>query len=277
MGRIRTVKPELFLHEDLFDLEEETGLPIRLAFIGLFTCCDREGRFKWRPRTLKASILPHDNLDFSRVLDALTTRGFVRKYTSGTGEFGVIPTFKAHQVINNREKDSELPEPPTDAPLDATTTRASRVPHADIAERKGKEGKGIKEKIVKKENSEHQKTPQDAGASQPSKKGSRLSKDWKPTDADIEFCKTKRPDLNLNDVAEQFRDYWISQTGAKATKMDWSATWRNWVRNQKQSFNGHKTPKQARDEATHKAIYGNFDNKIIDMGEISNATRFLGN
>ena len=31
MSRIRTVKPELFKHEELFDLERETGLPIRIS------------------------------------------------------------------------------------------------------------------------------------------------------------------------------------------------------------------------------------------------------
>ncbi|MEN0087612.1 MAG: DUF1376 domain-containing protein [Pseudomonadota bacterium] len=30
--------------------------------------------------------------------------------------------------------------------------------------------------------------------------------------------------------AATFRDYWISQTGAKAVKADWPAVWRNWVR-----------------------------------------------
>lgn len=54
MSRIRTVKPELFKHEELFDAEQNSKLPLRLAFIGLFTVADREGRFKWRPRTLKA-------------------------------------------------------------------------------------------------------------------------------------------------------------------------------------------------------------------------------
>jgi hypothetical protein len=70
MGRIRTVKPEVFCHEELFELEQETKLPMRLAWIGLFTCCDRDGRFVWRPRTLKVAILPYDDVDFSRVLDA---------------------------------------------------------------------------------------------------------------------------------------------------------------------------------------------------------------
>lgn len=28
-----------------------------------------------------------------------------------------------------------------------------------------------------------------------------------------------------------FRDYWISKSGKDATKLDWLATWRNWLRN----------------------------------------------
>lgn len=35
MARIRTIKPEFFLHDELFELEKETGLPVRLTFIGL--------------------------------------------------------------------------------------------------------------------------------------------------------------------------------------------------------------------------------------------------
>lgn len=28
----------------------------------------------------------------------------------------------------------------------------------------------------------------------------------------------------------KFRDFWTAKTGADATKADWQATWRNWVR-----------------------------------------------
>jgi hypothetical protein len=64
MARIRTVKPELFRHDSLFEAEQECQLPLRLAFIGLFTCCDREGRFRWRLRQLKLDVLPYDSIDF---------------------------------------------------------------------------------------------------------------------------------------------------------------------------------------------------------------------
>lgn len=151
MARIRTIKPEIAAHEDLFDLERETGLPIRFAWCMLFTVADREGRFQWRPRTLKAQILPHDEIDFSRVLDAWVTRAFVRKYRVGDEWYGWIPTFTKHQVINHRESPSSLP-PIEDAdeeyqPLgDACLTRDPREPDASTtragqARGEGKEGR----------------------------------------------------------------------------------------------------------------------------------------
>ncbi|WP_369146725.1 hypothetical protein [Burkholderia pseudomallei] len=161
------MKPELFTHEDLFEAEQETGLPLRVAFIGLFTCADREGRFKWRPRTLKLAVLPHDAVDFSRVLDALVTRGFLVRYASESGEeIGLIPTFTKHQVINNRETPSDLPAPPANLDLTGISTRTpTRDPRVDDAsdtraQGKGKEGKG-------KEGNEEANASVDSGAPAP--------------------------------------------------------------------------------------------------------------
>lgn len=110
MARIRTVKPDLFRHEDLHDLELETGLPVRLTFIGLFCVCDKAGRFRWRPKQLKLDILPYDDLDFERVIDALASRDFLVKYEVEGEFYGCIPTFTRHQHINNRESESILPD-----------------------------------------------------------------------------------------------------------------------------------------------------------------------
>jgi hypothetical protein len=157
MQKIRTIKPELARHELLFDLEHETGLPIRFAWAMLFTCCDREGRFKWRPRVLKTMILPYDDVDFGRILDAWVTRGLVVKYEVGGEVYGCIPTWHRHQVINNREAASEIPaspQPQTAQQVDASATRDSRVSNAISAplgsspaegngtERNGTEGSG---------------------------------------------------------------------------------------------------------------------------------------
>lgn len=65
-------------------------------------------------------------------------------------------------------------------------------------------------------------------------KGTRLPKDWQPTAEFIDFCKQERPDLNPEFIAEEFKDYWVSKAGADGVKLDWLATWRNWVRRQRE-------------------------------------------
>jgi hypothetical protein len=195
MGRIRTVKPELFKHGELFDAEVESGLPLRLAFIALFTCCDRSGRFKWRPRELKLDCLPHDAVDFSRVLDALTTRGFVVRYADQDGvEYGCIPSFERHQVINNREKPSELPNPTETG----VVTRDPRVHDASTTrtQGKGREGKG-------KEGKEITATPSRA---------SLRDKDW----FKAECAKVVEANPNVLALSERkgFFDYWTEASAS---------------------------------------------------------------
>lgn len=128
MLRMRGLKPDVMKHEGLIDLEESTGLPIRLCFIGLWTACDRRGRFLWRPRSLRAEVFPLDTFDFAPVLDALESGDFVRHYTGPDGrEYGWIPGFPIHQNINPQESESVFPPHPDD---DTIPTRAPRVRHA---------------------------------------------------------------------------------------------------------------------------------------------------
>jgi hypothetical protein len=64
-------------------------------------------------------------------------------------------------------------------------------------------------------------------------RGSRLANDWVlPNDWEY-WANKERPDLNAAQVADQFKDFWCSKAGKDAVKLDWLATWRNWVRNQK--------------------------------------------
>jgi hypothetical protein len=107
--RIRTIKPEFFTHAELADLEFDTALPVRLAFIGLWCAADRDGRFKWDPRRLGVQILPYDNVDFDAIMEALNRAGFIDKYEVEGRTFGCVPSFSRHQVINNREQDSSIP------------------------------------------------------------------------------------------------------------------------------------------------------------------------
>jgi uncharacterized protein YdaU (DUF1376 family) len=63
-------------------------------------------------------------------------------------------------------------------------------------------------------------------------KGTRFNLDAIPEDW-ILFCRKERSDLNPTVVFDGFKDYWSSVAGAKGIKLDWFATWRNWIRNQK--------------------------------------------
>lgn len=40
-----------------------------------------------------------------------------------------------------------------------------------------------------------------------------------------------RPELDPVLAFEKFRDFWIAKAGKDGTKLDWFATWRNWIRN----------------------------------------------
>ena len=63
------------------------------------------------------------------------------------------------------------------------------------------------------------------------KRGTRLPTDWQParTEAKIAAEKGHSPE-DLNGQLLQFRDYWTAKAGANGTKLDWDATWRNWIR-----------------------------------------------
>ncbi|WP_052469433.1 YdaU family protein [Pseudomonas massiliensis] len=73
-------------------------------------------------------------------------------------------------------------------------------------------------------------------------KGSRLAKGWTLPEDWRDWALTNRPDLGPSGIAleaDKFRDHWLAATGTKATKADWLATWRNWVRNANGSRNVH--------------------------------------
>jgi hypothetical protein len=63
------------------------------------------------------------------------------------------------------------------------------------------------------------------------KRGSRLAQDFFFPKEWCDFLVEQRPELNAQQTFEKFKDYWIAQAGQKGVKLDWFATWRNWVRN----------------------------------------------
>jgi hypothetical protein len=135
MARIRTIKPSFFRHEALYELERSCSMPIRIAFAGLWTAADREGRFVWHPRSLKLDCLPYDDLNFSDVMDKLQEGGFIEKYEVNGRFYGFIPTWCIHQHINKRESQSTIPDP-------SSARTCNTIPARGEGKGKGREGKG---------------------------------------------------------------------------------------------------------------------------------------
>jgi len=147
MARIRSIKPEFYRHEELQDLEAANpGAYVMLVFSGLWGHCDKEGRFLWKPRTLKLDILPFLDYDLSASLVLLWEAGLVRQYEIDGILYGEVPTFKEHQRVSGKEAQ----EPAKHPDPKGNFTSVSRGSNGEAPETAGREGKG-KEEEGKKE------------------------------------------------------------------------------------------------------------------------------
>lgn len=66
----------------------------------------------------------------------------------------------------------------------------------------------------------------------PSSKGRRLDIEQLPSEWRV-WALAERPDLDPVKTFDSFRDFWIARPGAAGLKLDWLATWRNWVRKER--------------------------------------------
>lgn len=67
-------------------------------------------------------------------------------------------------------------------------------------------------------------------------RATRLAKDWTLPGDWRAFCRDERPDLDPDKVAAKFADHWHAKARKDGMKLDWFATWRNWVRDERAPF-----------------------------------------
>lgn len=214
MARIRTIKPEFFTNDDVCALSPLA----RLLFIGCWCEADREGRLEWRPQTLKRKYLPEDDCDADRVASELVDLGLIVLYGQG---LAVVKGFKKHQVINLREAQSKLPEPP------AITCNAHALP--EIAPGKGKEGKGKEQP--------NGCLPAERGKAT---RKSAIPPDWKPTAELIEYAKAQ----GCADPTDTFERFRLHHASKGTLHKDWTLAAQYWCRNESR-FSPKATPRRA--------------------------------
>jgi len=86
----------------------------------------------------------------------------------------------------------------------------------------------------------------------PKPRAQRLPEGWAPTAEDMTWAKAEAPSLNMARELEKFHDYWQAKGGRDAAKLDWSRTWRNWVRRAAESM-----PQGGRQVAEQRAVAQN--------------------
>ncbi|TDS74392.1 hypothetical protein [Comamonas sp. JUb58] len=114
----------------------------------------------------------------------------------------------------------------------------------------------------------------------------RLPDDWTLLKAWGDWALRERPDMTPEDVrreADCFADHWRAKAGANAKKLDWAATWRNWIRRSdgpKPAFRGNASGhsrsvnKQEELEARNRAVGQSWVEKMRggrSMGGAANA------
>jgi hypothetical protein len=119
MARIRSIKQDFFLNEDLATVSSDA----RLLAIGLSTVADNRGRLEDRPLKIKAQIFPYHNVDIKALLDELDQNGigFVQRYSIEGKHYIQITNFEKHQKPHPREPESSIP------PLEAVEKPGSAV------------------------------------------------------------------------------------------------------------------------------------------------------
>lgn len=145
MARIRTIKPDFWTDENIV----ECSVSARLLFIGLLNFADDNGNLVYSAKKIKMQIFPGDSFDCEPLINELITHGLLIEYSVNNSKYLNIKGFKKHQVINRKSK-TDIPEPDF---TESSNNTHGALHESSMTERKGKEGKGIKEKTNKKENS----------------------------------------------------------------------------------------------------------------------------
>ena len=162
-----------------------------------------------------------------RFIDRLKTEHMIDTATNHGQIIVTICKYDIYQAEQTPDKDA------SDTPNDtaAIQDRYSSDTNKKEGYNKGKEGKVL--------------LPAKAA---PKKRATRLPDDWFLPASWGEWAVKEGYGLDgIYLEAEKFKDYWIGVGGQKGTKLNWEATWRNWIRNSKQ-MNGKTNGKQSYNE-----------------------------
>lgn len=87
------------------------------------------------------------------------------------------------------------------------------------------------------------------------RRGTRIPDDFAVTAEMVEWARQHAPDVNGRRATEAFLDHFRSAPGQKGVKLDWVATWRNWLRTEQDRATRRSTRSgHARQSSTDRAV-----------------------
>lgn len=81
--------------------------------------------------------------------------------------------------------------------------------------------------------------------------GTRITEDWLPSAKVRDAMKLERPDLDFRMEHQNFIDHFLAASGQVATKVDWNAAWRKWMRSARVVERSHQTQRSGTSERVH--------------------------
>lgn len=125
----------------------------------------------------------------------------------------------------------------------ATSDRFAEDTPSDQGERKGNGSSlpagnelpaGSEEQRERKPASDKPSTNQkknSSSKSSPAKRGTRIPEDFAATHDMVTWARTRCPHVDGRTETEKFINYFTAKSGRDASKLDWVATWKNWMLN----------------------------------------------
>ena len=254
MARARNIKPSIMDNDQLAELAPLS----RLLFVYLWMLADREGRLEDRPKRIAAQALPFDrDADAGAMLDDLAAAGFLIRYRVDGVALIQITNFAKHQNPHPREAPSLLP------PHQGNTKATPRQDQGNAKDMPSRADSLIPDVLIpdslisdsgQREVAPDPPPPREEPETR-SPKGSRLSLQSMP-DEYRDFCRQERPDLSPSATWDRFRDHWTAKPGKDGVKLDWLATWRNWVRGERAMPQPRASPSPSRHSAVIADLTG---------------------
>jgi hypothetical protein len=207
----------------------------RLLMIGLWTEAWDDGVFEWKPIVIKARLFPADACDVVALLDELSALHVIKRVERSGKAWGLIRNFRKFQRPKKPNSsgiaiadDVEFlgPEHVSSEPVPNQFRTSSEIlPQMEDGGWRMEEKKKEEPAVL-----ERASAPAPRKAS-PKARGSRIAPDWSPSPADRQSARSEgMPETEIDRTAAKFRDFWTGKAGASGVKLDWPATWRNWVR-----------------------------------------------